>query len=89
MEACLWKEKGTMLRESGFYLKACTVCMCVRMMKIKRLSWEENKTMANTYFCTEGKCEKEGGCLYVCSIYFAINILKGTNTCNESSDLLY
>lgn len=47
------------------------------------------KTMAIMYFLTEGKCEKEDGCLYVCSIYFAINILKGIHFCNESLDLLY
>lgn len=89
MEGCLWKEKGRMLRKSVFYLKHLYACMYVCMMKIKRLSWEENETLAIIYFRTEGKCKKEDGCLYVCSIYFAVNILKAISFCNENLELLY
>lgn len=63
--------------------------MYVCLTKIKILSWEENEAMTVMYFCTEGKCKKKDGCLYVCSIYFAMNILKCINFCNESLDLLY
>lgn len=44
--------------------------------------------MAIMYLCTEGKGEKEGVHSYVCSVYFAMNILKSIK-CNESLDLLY
>lgn len=59
------------------------------MMKTKRWSWEENETMAIMYSCAEGKCKKEDAYLYVSSIYFAVNILKGIDFCNESLNVFY
>lgn len=63
-------------------------CMWKVRKKVGGNSWEGNEVVLTMYFCTEGKCRKDR-CLYVCSVYFAMNIFKGINYYKKCLDPPY